>query len=103
MPAPKGHPKWGGRAKGTPNKRTQELMEICKSEDIDVFRAMIVIAKAEGDSRIRFGMLTDIAKYLYPMRKAVDENGAADAGFVGAEPVSEERTLSMVMAARGKK
>lgn len=31
MPAPAGHPRYGGRAKGTPNKRTQEFEAALRS------------------------------------------------------------------------
>jgi hypothetical protein len=28
--APKGHPKWGGKKKGTPNKDKQRVLDLCK-------------------------------------------------------------------------
>ena len=31
MAAPKGHPRYGGRAKGTPNKRTRELLDATRA------------------------------------------------------------------------
>jgi hypothetical protein len=30
MAAPKGHPRYGGRAKGTPNKRTKEMLDAAR-------------------------------------------------------------------------
>ncbi len=48
MAAPKGHPKYGGRSKGTPNKVTQEVQAAAKAfvEDPE-YRAQLLIAMKE--------------------------------------------------------
>ena len=69
----------GGRQKGTPNKATQDLFAVCEKHGVDVFEAMVMIAKDETDKTKKFHMFSEIAQYLYPKRKQVEvesgENG----------------------------
>jgi hypothetical protein len=88
MGAPKGHRKWGGRAKGTPNKKTQELLAICFEEGLDVWRAMIKLAK-EGEPHVKQAMLKELAQYLFPKRKAIELSG--EVGL--PEPTIKEESL----------
>lgn len=78
--APKGHPRYGGRAKGVPNKPTQDLMAICEARGLNVFEAMAELACNEKDLDKRFHRLSEMAKYLYPKRKEVEMSG-------GLEPI----------------
>ena len=79
MAAPKGHPQYGGRAKGTPNKSTQDLFDICEKHKLNVFEAMVV--EAVGcDDETRFDKLCKLAQYLYAKRKDIDISG-------GIEPI----------------
>ncbi len=66
-----------GRKKGTPNKKTQSLFEICEEQDLNVFQAMVVMAK-EGDASQRFTVLKELAQYLYPKRKSLEHSGSID-------------------------
>lgn len=84
MAWPKGKPRpeGAGRKKGTPNKSTEELFEICKKYNCDPFEGMVIIASQEKDLLNKFQMLKEIAQYLYPKRKAIevsnqDQNGLA--------------------------
>jgi hypothetical protein len=58
MPAPKGHERYGGRQKGTPNKRTLELVELIQARfpNYDPILSLVEIAQDRAvpvDLRIR--------------------------------------------------
>lgn len=80
MAWPKGktRPENSGRKKGTVNKNTQTLQEICAKHNIDVFEAMVMLCIEEGNKDKRFERLKEIAKYIYPQRKAVEHSGELD-------------------------
>lgn len=67
-----GGPKTGGRKPGTPNKETKELFDVCLKNGVEVFEAMVILAKQETDPFSKFAMLKEIAAYLYPKRKALE-------------------------------
>lgn len=73
-----GRPKKGektpgsGRQKGTPNKSTQNLLEICEEEGIEPFRAMLRELSGLDIAKERFDALEKICQYLYPKRKAIE-------------------------------
>ena len=45
MPAAKGHPRWGGRRKGTPNKVTADFRDLVRDDtkDFSVLRRLAII------------------------------------------------------------
>jgi hypothetical protein len=47
MAAPKGHPRYGGREKGKPNRSTLELQEIARKHECDPFEILILFAKGD--------------------------------------------------------
>lgn len=63
--------KTGGRQKGTPNKSTQTLLQKCEALGIDVFQAMLELAKEATDPDKKFAMLRDIAPYIQPKRSHI--------------------------------
>lgn len=92
--------KFGGRVKGTPNKATQDLLAKAEELGVDVFHTMLLYAKGDfkalgypefevkgyskdGDEllertiapELRAKMASDCAKYLYPVRRAVEHSG----------------------------
>ena len=74
--------KTGGRRKGTPNKRTQQVAEVLRELDCDPIRGMAEIAANKRHPiELRAKMYTELAHYVYPKRKAVDEyhDGAGEA------------------------
>lgn len=96
-----GHKKRGGRKKGTPNKRTRELMEILEEGGFCPVRALLqdrekaldcfakLRAKKPYEANMYLKLAQDAAKdvmqYVYPKRKSIDapkpeEGGAADDG-----------------------
>lgn len=99
MGAPKGHKKYGGRQKGTPNKSTEALFELCKKNGIDVFEAMVVLACEEKDKDKKFYRLSVIAEYLYAKRKAVEVSEDPDRPLSASPKTAEER-LALSKAAR---
>ena len=65
--------KTGGRAKGTPNKKTTELIELLG--DYNPIVRLIEIAKDENtslDMQVKINL--DLMPYIYPKRKSIDMN-----------------------------
>ncbi len=60
----------GGRQKGTPNKKTLELKEILG--DFDPAEKMAELFETTKKEDIKFGILKELMKYIYPQRKAVE-------------------------------
>jgi|SRR6185437_15608215 len=80
---PKGHAKWGGRQKGTPNKATKELLEICKKKGVKPFERLLDFCQ-HADPSIAMAAVKEACQYLYAKRKAVEIIGGEDEGTVGA-------------------
>ena len=63
--------KTGGRQKGTPNKKTKELMELLG--DYNPAESLLEILKSDRvpiDLKIKINL--DLMSYLYPKRKSVE-------------------------------
>lgn len=103
MAAKKGHPKYGGRKKGTPNKTTLPLEEKARELGVDPFEILLRFAAGdwEGlgydaeiyhqekpDGSVRMGYVItpnmrltaagEACQYIYPKRKAVELKGNDD-------------------------
>lgn len=76
MGTPKGM-RFGGRQKGTPNKKTQSLLEKCAALDFDPFNAMLEIAK-DPTHEHRVAALKEVCQYLYPKRKSLEHSANVD-------------------------
>ncbi len=75
--------KTGGREKGTPNKRTQEVIAKLADLDCDPISGMAKIALDENNSpELRGRMFSELAQYIAPKRKAIEHTGQ------GGEPVT---------------
>jgi len=107
MGAPKGHPQWGGRKKGTPNKSTSYLQERCEALGVDPFEILIRFAAGDwkglgyessercaGVSKdgqpwyedtispeVRQKAAKEACEYLYPKRKAMELSADGETGF----------------------
>ena len=66
----KGHTKTGGRKKGTPNKRTADIIERLKGEDI--VGSLLEIAHTTEKEETKVTVYKELLKYVYPQRKAVE-------------------------------
>lgn len=65
-----GHEKKGGRAKGTPNKKTKELMEVLGA--FNPAEKLMEIYNSTQDVELKASICKDLMKYVYPQRKAVE-------------------------------
>ena len=69
--------KTGGRSAGTPNKRTQDLMERLDALGVDPLAGLAAIANdATAPLELRARVQLEFMSYLYPKRKALDESAA---------------------------
>lgn len=76
MPWPKGKPRPpnAGRKKGTPNRKTQDLEDLCAAKGINPFELLLEFT-GPAPLEIRFAALKEICQYLYPKRKAIEHSG----------------------------
>ena|ERR1022692_1660138 len=82
-----GH-KTGGRAAGTPNRKTQEVAELLESLGCDPIAGMASIAGNERNPpELRGRMYAELAQYVHPKRKSVDAN------ITGADGVAPQVTF----------
>lgn len=106
MAAPKGHPRYGGRAKGTPNKRTWDARALAERLGVDPLEILLNFAKgdykalgyntatktvvdADGNQvqvdRIDEGMrqkaAKDAAPFIWPQLKGIELSGDASSAL----------------------
>ncbi len=60
-----------GRVKGTPNKRTLDLMQKCEERGLDPFSVLLDMLK-ESDVMVRLQAAKELCQYLYPKRKPIE-------------------------------
>lgn len=68
----------GGRQKGTPNKKTQTMLEKFEEMKCDPLKGMMKIAEQamdEGDMQLAGQMYKELAQYVAPKRKAMELTG----------------------------
>lgn len=73
--------KFGGRVAGTLNRKTQALKDLIEEnyEGFDPILELIEISKKEKvPVDIKVSILKDIAQYIYPRRKAIEQDITAD-------------------------
>ena len=116
MAAPKGHTQYGGRKKGTPNKKTMQLLERCEALNVDPFHIQLLFAngdwaalgyKSEFDVKLigenaveervispelRQKSAAEVCQYLYAKRKAIEHS--LDSPPEVAEKFEEIKDLS---------
>lgn len=69
-----GHSKVGGRVLGTPNRRTRDVETILSEEGVDPIRMIAEIAQdLTNDPGLRLTALRELAQYVFPKRKALDQ------------------------------
>lgn len=99
--------KKGGRAKGTPNRSTQELLNKAQEMGVDPFEVLLLFASGDWenlgykeetyvastsesgstykyhiDPAVRAKSAAEACQYLYPKRKAIElSNDGEDRGF----------------------
>ena len=70
--------KTGGRKKGTPNKKSQEITDRLAEIDCDPIMGMARIAveaESNGEFVLAGNMYKELAQYIAPKRKAVEVSG----------------------------
>ena len=70
-----------GRKKGTPNKMTQSVIDICAEMGFDPVRGLVQLALTAEDESNRVTAHKELMKYIYPQRKAVEHSGTIDTGL----------------------
>lgn len=71
--------KFGGRKKGTPNKKTQEVLATLEELGCDPIRGMALIALDDkNDIKLRSDMFKELAQYVAPKRKSIEHTGGVD-------------------------
>jgi 5'-3' exonuclease len=67
--------KWGGRKKGTPNKRTLNVADKLAELGYDPLESLVrlaIDAQKEGDKVMEFQASKELAQYVAPKRKAME-------------------------------
>lgn len=62
-----------GRKKGTPNKKTKELIEILGA--FNPAEKLVEIFNETDDKDLKASIAKELMKYVYPQRKAVEMTG----------------------------
>jgi len=71
----------GGRTKGTPNKKTQAVIDQLKEIGCDPIAGMAeiaLLARNSDDLTLAGQMYKELAQYVAPKRKAIEITGAND-------------------------
>ncbi len=104
MPAPKGHARYGGRQKGTPNKVTKDLIDIvheCLGMSLPekIFELFPGLQKSQ-----KAQVLMQMMDYIYPKRKAIDvtTKGEAIAPNTNLSSMTDEQLHEEYKRAIGK-
>ncbi len=72
----------GGRQKGTPNRRTQQAIELMESLGLDPLVGMAEIALDPANPpELRGRMFAELAQYCYPKLRATEHTGADGGPF----------------------
>lgn len=88
--------KTGGRNKGTPNRRTQEVAERLADLGVDPIEGMARMAMdATNAPELRGRMFSELAQYVAPKRKAVEHSATEGGSFQFTWlPAADPRELS---------
>lgn len=86
MALPVGHKKYGGRVKGTLNKRTEDFKRVLERHNfcaatalLDIYKRALNMSEALGASdegkhlKIAGDMVKEIASYSFPKLKAIEQ------------------------------
>lgn len=79
--------KTGGRQAGTPNKRTQEVIERLDALNCDPIEGMAAIAMdASNPPELRGRMFAELAQYIAPKRKAIEQSSEITHRYIAYLP-----------------
>jgi hypothetical protein len=74
---PKGTEKTGGRTKGTPNKKTLNFID--ELGNFKPVQELLNLFAYTEDDNLKFAIIKEILKYVYPQRKAVEMTAMVEA------------------------
>jgi len=81
----------GGRAAGTPNKRTQDVIERLEALKCDPIEGMAKIAMdANNPPELRGRMFAELAQYIAPKRKALEHSGEVSHTYAARLPTASK-------------
>lgn len=93
MAAPKGHPRYGGRAKGVANRKTQTLEQFLDASGMFVpERIMQLLPNLEDRDQAK--VLLELMQYLYPKRKSMEISGQIETNPFKGQPLGELKELA---------
>lgn len=101
MAWPKGTPRppGAGRAKGTPNKVTSDLLAICERKGINPFEALLELSN-HPDVGIKIQALKEVCQYIYPKRKALEVDSTINVELAKKaqeyEQLSKEKQIELM-------
>lgn len=74
MAWPKGKPRPenAGRRKGTPNKETLTIQQLCEKHGVSPIEVLIELCGPEHETEMRFSAAKEVSQYLYPKRRAIE-------------------------------
>jgi hypothetical protein len=85
-------PPGAGRKKGTPNKRTLEVLAVLEEENCDPIRYLARVATGQEEANMaRFMAAKELLQYAAPKLKAVEHSGNIDSEITDAKGVDMDR------------
>lgn len=103
-PGVKGGPRvpGSGRQKGTPNKRTQELLELWEQFGYDPAKALNVLLP-ELPPEVQANVHLKLMEYKYPKRKAIEHTGSNDEPLMSDVVAFEDKFKFMATLVESRK
>lgn len=86
--------KTGGRAKGTKNKRTQEVIDILNELDCNPIEGLANVAKIameKQDYALAGNMYKELSQYMFPKRRAVEVSAEINQDISVEELTDQQR------------
>jgi hypothetical protein len=89
--------KTGGRSKGTPNRKTLDVIERLDQLGCDPIEGMATIAMDDSAPiEVRARMFSELATYVAPKRRAVEHSAAEGAGAITFSWLPSNASAEMV-------
>lgn len=102
---PKGFPKTGGRKRGTPNKRTEDLLERIKEAMGANWCPLVALARIADDKstslELRVRCLSEIAPYIQPKRRAIEHTAGMSLEELVANSLADKLKVARERVASG--
>lgn len=97
----KGNPRppGAGRRAGTPNKRTQTVIEIVEASGKNPI-AVILDLLDHSDPNIKLSAAKAVCEYIYPKRKHLDIDASTASVVIPHQTVTDDQLLMLVERAR---